>query len=123
MELTDLEKRCWAIVRGCRGAANAITRADLAGRLGVDDRRARRIVSGLVRRGLPVCGAYDWQAGGYFVPDSVEEASRVAGALRRHALKILDRARSVENWQLVDLAGQEHLFDTGRLPGEREKNR
>lgn len=118
--MNDLEKRVWAIIRMRRGSVQAISRADLAAILGISDRRVRGVVRRLVEtHQCAICADYCQTGGGYFVPASPEEAKKYAGQLISHALRILERARIISGAPLLELAGQERLFELGLLPGER----
>ena len=114
IEVTGLAGEIWSIVSQCRGRANAISRAEICRRVDRSDRTVRRTICDMVtNRGLPIAGDYGEQGGGYYVPASADEAADVAQTMIRHGVAILARAKAIANRPLLELMGQQTLFDLG----------
>lgn len=56
------------------GKRNAIPSRDLQALLHVDKRDLQRIIRNARLKGAVICGKIDGHKGGYFIPDSIEEA-------------------------------------------------
>lgn len=96
------------LLLGRRGRAAALPVLVLRTMLGVGERTAREIVERLVmEHGLFIVSDNDPGSGGYFVPDTREEARECIEKMRRAGVKHLARAaRLARNGRMDELAGQ-----------------
>lgn len=85
------------------GAANAVTREELARRLGMSDRKARQCIETARRYGILIMNRQDGR--GYFISDNVAEMERQYRQDTRRALSILARRKAVRK-RIKELGGQ-----------------
>lgn len=57
-----------------KGRANAISSKELKALIGIDERTVRQNIASTRLKGVVICSILDGNSGGYFLPESPEEA-------------------------------------------------
>jgi len=85
------------LLRGHVGRGAAITKRDIARRLGIDARQVEHLIRELiVRRGMNIASACDKPAG-YFIIDTQEEATRYRNQLVSRMRRLNERLQAVDS--------------------------
>ena len=79
------------------GASNATTRTELSMLTGLKDRNVRELISELVNDGNPI--VTNTKIGGYYYPDSIQEAEQNITMLDNYIRNLAIRKRNVMKWQ------------------------
>jgi len=104
MEMTDLEKDLVELLGARRGAANAITRAQLQECLdGVCDRKMRMAIKHLKdEHGVPIASG----PSGYYTPVTPEEVKKTCDYYHSYAMSMLSSESRLRGCSLPDIVNQ-----------------
>lgn len=94
----------WSLLN--TGAANALSRSYLAGRLGISERDIRRLVHQERAAGFPICSGTD--APGYFRPVCREDVARFCRSMWHRAAQTREVADALQR-TLDEIDGQSRL--------------
>ncbi|MBX3634724.1 MAG: HTH domain-containing protein [Rubrivivax sp.] len=86
-----------------QGAANGVSAATLATRLGVEPRQLRKLISAAREDGIAICGR---PSTGYYMPATPQELQAACEFLRRRALHSLRALSRMQRVSLPVLCGQ-----------------
>ena len=78
------------------GSENSISRAELCRITGIDDRTVRDLIA-RARETTCICNGQS-ERGGYYLPETIDEANRFYAQERKRALSILKRLRGTKEF-------------------------